>query len=389
MLPIIAYFGRMLDHTSPVQFFSLLMLHGYLQWTGTYGSEYSRKTGVLCYALGAILGIATGWAAVIMATLVWLWHITRTFGNSLQRKILLWTAIIPAVSLAAVILHISWGCRWKIKWLGSLLLSRTISPQHPIPWSEWSSENYTHLRENFSDFAIVAAIIYSLITLVMLCLRDSKNPLLQKITPAKISGVPVLLTAMQGLIWIFIFKHQSSRHDYWQYLLTPFFAVAIAAVLQESFILLSEWMPKTAKPLILLLAMSLIPPFAYAYDMLYQYQFENRRDEAAFFKKLSQLIPPRTAVMASEKLPQRSETYGDYTNYWTEPHLAYYINRPVIHTTDINEIRSNRQGCAAYIMRLTDDPNLQKLAMQLNIRYEQVSTEQNVYVFLLNQPKNK
>ena len=386
-LPVIAYFGRMLDHEAPVQFFSLLMLHGYLQWTGTYGGEYSRKAGALYYALGAILGIGTGWAAIIMAGLILAWHVRRIFGNSLRQKSMLWVTIIPAASLTAVILHIIWGCRWKIRWLGALFLSRTVGPQHPIPWSEWFSESYVNLRENVSDFGIAAGVIYLLITPVILRLRNGKNPFLQKIIHTKMFVTVVLLTTLQGLIWIFLFRHQSSRHDYWQYFLGPFFAVAIAAVLQWIFSLFSEWMPRAAKPVIVLLALLPMPAFAYAYDMLYQYQIESRRDEVMFFKKLSEVVPPRVPVMVSEKLPEHSETYGNYTYCWTEPYLTYYINRPLIYSTDIKEIESNREGCAAYIVRLTEEANMEKLATELNAKYEMMQFDRNVLIFFLNRPK--
>ena len=388
-LPLITYFGRMLDHESPVQFFSLLMLHGYLQWTGIYGGEYSRKAGALYYALGTILGIGTGWTAIVMAVLIWLWHIGRTFGSSLQHKILLWVTIIPAASQAAVILHIMWGCQWKTKWLGALLLSRTVGPQHPLSWSGWFSENFVYLRENVSDFGIAAAVVYLLVTAVSLRLGDNKKPFLQKIMHTKIFIISVLLMMLQGLIWILAFRHQSSAHDYWQYFLGPFFAVAIAAVLQWIFALLSEWMPRTAKPVVLLLAMLPMPSFAYAYDMLYQYQIKGRSDEVAFFKKLAELVPPRVPVMASEKLPEFSETYGDYTNCWTEPYLAYYVNRRVVSSTDIKEIESNREGCAAYVISQTGDPDMERLVQQLSVKYEQVRADENVLIFFLNRPKDK
>jgi hypothetical protein len=74
-LPLTMYFGRMIDHVAPVQFFSLLMLHGYLQWSGLY---------------------------------------PRGRRGSAEARLLPWLAGAPAVALAAVVLHILAGCAWDL-----------------------------------------------------------------------------------------------------------------------------------------------------------------------------------------------------------------------------------------------------------------------------------
>ncbi len=382
-LPVTAYFGRMLDHTSPVQFFSLLMLHGYLQWAGLYGNSYRRAPGAVYYILGAVLGIGTGWATVIMAGLIWLWNLCRAFGDSSPRRLILWLTVIPAASLAAVVTHIAWGCNWNITWLGPLFLTRTLAERTPTPWVKWLYKNWQFITLNFSPPGAAAAVIYLVTIPTTLRYTTSDSPL-REIIRNKTSVIPILLTGLQGLIWVCMFKHQSWEHGYWQYLIAPFFAVAMAAVVMAVYTLLDKSAPRLAMWITLLLVMLPIPFSAYSVDQFYQKH--GPRSYVAVFKSLSQLIPSRVPAMISEKCPTDSESFGSYTSTWTTPQFAYYANRPMIHSVDFNEIQANQQSCAAYVMILTKDPNRLKLAQQLKAKYKLAWSETNVMIFLLNQP---
>ncbi len=386
-LPITAYFGRTLEiYTSPVQFFSLLMLHGYLQWAGLYGNGYRRAHGAVYYTLGVVLGIGTGWAVIIMAGLIWLWHICRTFGDSSLRRLLLLLTVIPAASITAVIIHMAWGCDWNITWLGHLFLTRTVSPQEPVTWTAWFLRNWSYLKIDITIFGAGAAIVYLAILPVVLRYTASDSPLRQ-IVRNRTSVAPVLLLLAQGLIWVLVFRHHSWAIDYWQYFMTPFFAVAIAAVVLATFTFLAKLAPGAAKWVVFLLVMVPMPFFANSLDTRHQYQ--GALGIIPTFKKLTELVPPRAAVMISEKCPQEPELFGNYTKYWSPPHLAYYANRPLIYSTDIDEIQANREGCAAYIMVLINDPNRLKLAQQLSAKYKLVWAQENYLIFLLNkQPKD-
>jgi len=385
-LPVTAYFGRMLDHTSPVQFFSLLMLHGYLQWAGLYGNGYRRTPGAVYYALGAVLGIGTGWAAVIMAGLIWLWHICRMFRDSSVWPLLFWLTLIPAASLAAVIIHILWGCHWDRSMLIQLLLSRMDNSQNPLPWTGWFVANWAYLGANVSVLGVGAAVIYMVIIAVVLQRTASDSPFRQ-IVRNRTSVMPILLTALQGLIWVFAFKRQSWIHIYWQYLTAPFFAVAMAAVVLTVFTLLVRLRVRMAMLVVSVLVLLPMSFFMDSLDMLHQpYLSQDMRDIFTVFKELEKLVPLRAPVMIREEYPQFSESFGSYTSYWTLSEIAYYANRPLIHSTDFGEIQANRQGCAAYVIQLTNDPNSVGLARQLNEKYKLAWARKNFLIFLLNQP---
>ena len=383
MLPITAYFGRVLNHDSPVQFFSLLTLHGYLQWTGLYGNGYSRKTGAVYYVLAVALGTGTGWGATIMAGLIWIWHLCRIFRDRSLVRFLPILTVIPAVSLAAVIIHILWGAQWDIGWLGTLFLSRTAGPAETTSWAEWLRLNRVYLAFNVSLFGIGAAIFYLAIIPAILRYTASDSPFRQIVRDGT-SVVPVLLTGLQGLIWVVVFRHQSGMHAYWQYLISPFVAAGMAAAALTVFILLSRYAPTAAVYVTILIILMPIPFFARSLDILYKIKphYENVEGAAAVFKKLAQIIPFRIPVMTSEEFTLKPGS-GEIV-----PQVTYYANRPLVYTTDINEIEANRQNCAAYILRATNDPNMYQLAQKLGERYKLVGIERDYMIFLLTgQPK--
>jgi hypothetical protein len=95
------------------------------------------------------------------------------------------------------------------------------------------------------------------------------------------------------------------------------------------------------------------------------------------FKKLDELVPGRTAVMISE----------NYRNLAIrDKQLDYYANRPLIYTRDVNEITTNQQDCAAYLLEETNDPNTYQLAQKLSERYKLAAIKRNYMIFLLNFP---
>ena len=386
MLPATAYFGRMLCHESPVQFFSLLMLHGYLQWTGIYGGEYSRKPGALCYSLGTILGIGTGWAAIIMATLIWLWHLGRAFRNNSQRKTLLWLTIIPVASFTAVAIHLLWGYEWNVSWFVPLFLKRTIGLTEPA-WKQWFFKNQTALMQNVTILGVAAAIIYAVIIAAALRRTDVDSPL-RKIVRSKQSVIPILLTLLQGTIWVVGLKHQSWMHDYWQYLMMPFFAVGMASVVTAAFVLLSEMLPRTAKPIAVLLILLSMPAFAEHLDLLHQKQFSKIHNAITVFNRISQLAPPRAPIIITVKYTTYTpETLGSYTSNRYDGLIVYYANRPLIYSTNIDQIEAYRKERGVCIVLLTNAPALRQLTQQLNDRYEMEQVNPNTFIYLLNQPK--
>lgn len=428
MLPLTAYFGRMLDHLAPVQLLSLLMLHGYLQWTGRYGPQHAARRGRAFYALGAVLGIGTGWAAVLMAGLIWLWHTgelviatrapgapraTRAPGapwatrapRSIRaprprsdagarrgsRNVLIGLTAIPALSVAAVVLHILWGAHGSISLL-DLFWSRAYGPQAlPMPWLEWTTRNARFLIRNVSLFGVLAMGLYLLLIPYVLK-RTGPGTELRRVVSSGGAVVPILLLGLQGAMFVVLFKNQSGVHDSWQYLLGPFAAVAMAAVVLAAHAIAGSRWPRAALWLASAMVVVPIPSFASSLNWFYE-QRQMPMELVDTFRTLSLAVPARTPVMTSRRFPEYEETFGGYTNRWPVPNYAYYANRPLFQTTDFDEIVANAprgadgSRCGAYLLSVTNEPFVAPLAERLAERFAYVKVQEHDVIFLLDRPR--
>jgi hypothetical protein len=251
-----------------------------------------------------------------------------------------------------------------------------------MTWVEWSYRSWVYLTYNVSLFGVVSAVVYPSIILAVLRYSSSDSAL-REVVRNKTSVVPILLTGLQGLMWIFIFNHQAGIHDYWQYFISPFIAVSMASVILAAFTFSAKYMPRTAGGLAVLLALAPMLCFAHSIDVIYRLKphYADVNNAAAAFKKLAQIVPFRVPVMTSEEFTLQPGS-GEIVSQ-----VSYYANRPLVYTTDINEIEANRQNCAAYILRATNDPNMCQLAQKLGEKYKLAAVEGGYMIFLLNQPE--
>lgn len=397
-LPATAYYGRMVDHIPLAQFFSLLTLHGYVHWSGLYAARTaqatlrpdhprrSRRIGVACYTLGIILGIGTAWAVVLMAALIWLWNLVRARSDPTARRLTLWLTVIPAAALAAVVLHILAGCGWNWHMFGPLVASRTFgeSDRHDsFTALEWLWRNWANLQTSATVYAALAAVIF--LALIPLILRFSRptSPW-RAIVRSRPATVPILLTLLQGLLYVVVFANQSWEHDYWQYLMLPFLAVALAAVVLACYTLLLRPAPALAG-LAAVLVVALMPVFARGRDRLYGPEAPQLATIQALIR-LSQLIPDRVPAMTLATYPQAGAQFGGDREHWWSTQIEYYARRPLIPATTLADIEAHAAECPAYLLELTDSAAVRALRDNLNARYESVPAGDHYLIFLLNRP---
>ena len=346
-LPLTLYFGRMIDHVAPVQFFTLLMLHGYLEWEGLYPGPPRPRRGVSCFVAGAVLGIGTGWAAVIPAALLWAWHRSRAARGSAERRRLLWLAGVPAAALAAVLLHILAGSGFKLLMLPELLLDRTVEGQGGAqPWSAWLSLQWVYFTRNFTLPGAIAALALLLVTRRAL-------PGAPRVASALALdgdlGTVIGLTGLHGLLYVVLFKNQSWFHDYWQFFLGPFVATGLAGLALGARAALLPRAPRLAP--VAAGALLLLPlPFAARSLAFYASWPAPHAEHVRALRRLGELVPKRAPVWTSVRWRTGSETFGGWTSRWPHPVIEYYANRPLLYTRDTEEVKANRPGCAAYLL---------------------------------------
>ena len=386
-LPIVGYFGRVLQYETFAPVFSLLMLHGYLQWVHLYGREYSSRVGFFYYVVGNVLGIGSDWSPAVMAGLIGVHELCRWLAGRSSWRTMMWLTLTPGVCLGAVFLHILSGCDWDLRYLVELFASRSFS--NPIPWADWLARNWMILLWAFSAFGLAAAVIYLALIPAILRLSNADSPFRQ-IVPNGQSVVPVLLTGIQGLIWVVLFKRQSYIHEFWQYMLAPFVAVGLASIVVAAYVGLWRWSSRWAAWGFLVLLLVPMPSMTLRRDAYFNMFSDNirLRNRMAAYVRLGELVPPRVAVMASEPCPPGDKiVLSRYRHQGPFPNLAYYMNRPVIPTTDLGQIEAHRNQFPAYVLELMQAPDLQELARQLAAKYAFIRVGNHHLIFDLTRRK--
>jgi len=383
-LPLTEYFGRMVNHEAPVQFFSLLMLHGYLQWTSAYGPRYGARRGALAWAAGTVLGIGTGWAVLLASGLVWCWHALRVRRRTAAPRPLLWLTLLPALTLAAVLVHILAGSGWDVGALVALVQDRSVGGEGARHgWLEWLAMQ----RDDFaSDFtwpgAIAALLSVPLVVLALLRRGDRRRwpwlPLTRG--PAVVAAI----CGLQGLLWVVLLKNQAWFHDYWQFYLGPYVAISLAALVQLARQQLGRRAPRLAAAVVVVLLLAPMP-FAAATRDLYASRQLVYPEYLQALRMLGGLVPKGTPVWTSHHV-RGEAVMARERRYPPHPVVAYYAERPVYFSRDLAEVRANAPGCAAYVLRRVDAPWARAMEAALGASFPSVRVGENHVIFLLTPP---
>jgi hypothetical protein len=379
MLPLTVQFGQIADHVAPVQFLSLLMVHGYMHWTGAYGKETRRRRGVLWYAVGAVLGIGTGWAAVLMAGLLWGWHALRVRRGEAKARLLLWLAALPGAALAAVVLHILAGTGGDVGMLAALLTSRSIGEegaQQPLP--AWLARQWLFSVRIFTLPGALAAML-GVPALLVWARRGMGTLRLRQ--PGPLVGV-LAVTGLQGLLYVVIFKTSAWFHDYWQFFLGPFVAASLAGLAITVHAVLQPMAPRLARLALALLVAAPVPGLVSSLEFYDRLEHFGPRYLQAL-ERLSELVPRRAPVWTSRRPRGGQEVLGGHVNRWGNAIEVYYADRPLHYSRDPGEVEANAPGCAAFLLGVRKKPWSREMAQTLSRSYEVVPVGDHHLIFLL------
>jgi hypothetical protein len=370
-LPSTAYFGRMIDHVAPVQFFSLLMIHGYLQWTGGYGRAASRRTGAAWYAVGALLGIGTGWAAVLAAGLIWAWHAVRVARRAGEARVLPWLALLPTAALGAVVLHIAAGAGGNALMLRDLMAHRSLGGEGgQQPWPAWLALQGTYFLRNFTLPGAAAEILWGpVLALLFTRERLGRGPLGLR-QPGALASV-LTVSALQGLLYVAIFKNSAWFHDYWQFFLGPFVAASLAGLAVTARAALAPAAPRLSALAVLLLVLAPVPWLVSSLAFYARHELADPRYLEAL-GKLRELVPRRAPVWSSRR-PHRNGS----------PTEIYYADRPLLFSRDAEEVQANRPRCAAFLLAVRKDAWALQIAESLSRRQGAIPVGDHHLIFLL------
>lgn len=381
-LPLTAYFGRMIDHVPPAQLFSLLMLDGYLDWTGTYPGRGRRGVGAWRYAAGAVLGIGTAWACVVAASLIFAWHAIRVVRRAGSARTLIGLAAIPGLALAAVLLHILTATGWDVGMLVELARSRSVGGVGGgQPWSAWLATQWHNALRNFTLPGVVASIA----TLLVWATPALGRGLREAASGFALRGVAAAAVAtlgLQGVLYLLLFKNAAWFHDYWQFFLGPFVAASMAGVALLLKDAVATLAPRAAGVVLLLLLAAPLPGLAAAFRHYRAGKLVDPEHIEALLA-LERLIPRRAPAWTSRPVLALSETLSGHEHTWPHASVAYYAHRPLHFSRDEREIVANAPHCTAYVLRRDGRPWSRDLEQVLAARYRAVRVGERHVIFLL------
>jgi hypothetical protein len=381
-LPLTVYFGRMVDHVAPVQFFSLLMIHGYLHATGGYGDAANRRTGIAWYAVGAALGIGTGWAAVMAAGLICVWHAVRVARRSAEARLLVWLAAPPAVALGAVLLHIAAGAGGNLGWLKDLAAQRSVGGEGgQQPWSGWLALQGTYFLRNFTPPGAVATILWGPV-LAALFGRERRGMGLLGLRQPRLLAAVLAVTGLQGLLYVAMFQNSAWFHDYWQFFLGPFVAACLAGLAVTARAVLAPVAPRLSWLVVVLLVVAPVPWLASSLDFYARHELVDPRYLEAL-GKLRELVPRRAPVWTSRRPRQNQEVTAGNTHRRANATEVYHADRPLLFSRDVEEVLANRPRCAAYLLAIRKEAWALQIAESLARNHAVVPVGDHHLIFLL------
>lgn len=419
LLPGVAYFGRMLDHLAPVQFLSLLMLWGWLAMLptrptalGTAAGENAahpgkrsrslRAAALFAFAAGTILGIGTGWAAVLMAALVGLAQLWRCIRGRREWGLLGLAVALPLAALSAVVLHIAWARGWDFSQFIPMFASRAAGTQKlllPGP-AAWLARQGEYWLSNFTWAGALAPAAAALAVVIVARRRRPAGPgaagELARRTPA--AGVtctdaaalgramllPFGLSAVQGALYLLLLRERAYLHDYWQLLLAPAIACCIGLAITLAAALVARW-SRVAALLAAAVLLAAPLPAALASLRLLHAKRQVPPSYIEAYQALQGLVPRRAPVLVSRPWPQETEQFGTYVNRWPMPIIGYYADRPLIAVATLQDIEAGRGAAAAYLHeRGRGDMREATLLGELGRRFKQHSVGGHHVIYLLD-----
>jgi len=248
LMPMTAYFGRMVDQEAPVL---LCMAAGAVALNNLLAGR-TRGTGPMTprflWAVSAAGAIFLDWSGVLFAGLAVGWATVQTARRRCGPGVWLRIATPVVVCVAAMLGHLVYGGlggRWAD--LFAIFLSRSGSEGVSANQSAAGGGAWAFTVDNLTWPVIVlaaAGLVYRLIAI----LRPIQSADRLDSRPVGDAGGAIL--ALAGAIWVGVFWRQYERHHYWLYYLAPLVAesAAVAAVAGARGIQRS--MPRLAGPLI-------------------------------------------------------------------------------------------------------------------------------------------
>jgi hypothetical protein len=304
--------------------------------------------------------------------------VSRRAGDA---RILVWLAAVPALTFCAVVLHIAAGADGNAGMLADLFARRSFGGEGgQTAWPLWLAMQWTYFVRNFTLPAALAAILWVPVLAVLLVRERRGKSLLHLREPDLFVSV-LVVSGLQGLLYVVVFKNSAWFHDYWQLFLGPFVAASLAGLAVTARAALARWAPRLAWLAVALLVVAPAPWLLASLSFYGRHeQIDPRYLEA--LQRLRNLVPRRAPVWTSRRQRMHEEVVGGHINPKANATEVYYADRPLLFSRDAEEVQANRPGCAAYLLGVRNQAWEREIAEALKRSHRMVPVGDHHLIFL-------
>jgi len=359
IFPITGYFGGR-TWVMPI---GLAAIWCYLVIIGTIKNQDEHKTyhkWLLAVLLFLILQMS--WNGFFYALAIGVHYVFRCMRRRQwpQKSLLAILIIAPLSSLMLDFTVMAAGHGWQWQKIWALYKWRASTGElQNLTWPMWFGRFWQHGLTNFTLPVLITAIAYLTI-----------GQLFAFITRAKSKTETVLtrrfpqfwLFLMPGVFQLLILRGALWPHQYWEYPLIPFIAIAVALAVM----VLADILGKISRRLANAAAVAVMAVIFVSCTMGLNYYYNIRWQspmKIKMFKELNKMIPPDKALLSYESfMVDQHPVKGPHYR----PEIAWYLDREIVVARTAGDIEQKAKtgrypyylipyvsDCAAVINQLT------------------------------------
>lgn len=211
MIPMDAYYGRVVVHEVPALFFAMLTLLFYLSWI-----EQQKKRYYVGIFVSYVLGMLSGWPAYYIGPLIALHYLIFEHRRIRRLSFFFMLPLTALITFALQIAYIAY-LKGSVLWLFQHALWRASpSGEWAFTAQQWLARLYARIQLLFTPVLFVLALVWGGSALL-----DAKRKEVERHSI-------VFLLLLYGLAHAIVFRQDSWIHEYLIFYLSPFFAISAA-----------------------------------------------------------------------------------------------------------------------------------------------------------------
>jgi hypothetical protein len=279
--------------------------------------------------------------------------------------------LAPAISLTLNLIVMAGGYGWQVERIVELFRWRSAKGEvGTFSWELWFTRLGEHSIKDFTLTALIIAGVY-LLSLPVLVLnrtgKETQEPQHRRLLPM------AMLWLLPAFFQLFVLRGALWQHETWIRPLGPFLAIAVAMAILQVGSLAKRWRPAAKPAAIVVLTGLLVVQCMGGINYFYSIRWQNPA-KVRMFEEIRQLVAPDKKLASLEGfIVDQHESKGAFIR----PEIAWYLDRPIVQATSIEEIEEVRkEGATHYLLPLQVPQEqamaFQRLAQYLQQRYRQV-----------------